>query len=347
MKQCVIDAAFNINNVPIIVEFDNFYAPYAGVCIQSIIESASQNNNYDIIIISHDISDSNKFLLKSLGKELGNISIRIFDIRQLRECLSANVSKEYLPPKNNLWVRNLSPYLFECYERVIVVDLDMLVQHDLAELMRLNMDGYCLAGVRDLMWCGQYIENHMMSKQGVSLNLSVNEYCQTTMTLKNPMNYYNAGVTLWDCIACRKHATIEAVIEALQNQKFVFSAQDAVNLLFEGKIKFIETKWNYQVQVNERFARHMRFAPAEYRNEYNQGKQNPYVIHWLGNPKPYVCPDVELGYLWWETAKRTPFIPHIFARMFDELTKRQEYYEKRYGTKVNTWDPAPKNINRE
>lgn len=347
MNRLKIEPAFRLNNVPIIAEFDNFYAPYAGVCIQSIIESANESNNYDIIIISHDISDSNQFLLKSLGKELRNISIRILDIHQLRESLSTNFSKELLSPKNDLWVRNLSPYLFECYERVIVVDLDMLVQHDLAELMAISMGDFCLAGVRDLIWCGQIVENFPLQKHGESFNITMHEYLKTFVPIEKPMDYYNAGLTVWDCINCRKQVDEFSVIKSLLNERLFLGHQDAINLVFDGRIKFIETKWNYQVQVNERYARRMSYAPEEYKNEYILGKKNPYVIHWLGNPKPYVCPDVELGYLWWETAKRTPFIPHIFARMFDELTKRQDYYEKRYGTKVNTWDPAPKNINRE
>lgn len=346
MCQFQMMPAYEENNVPIVVEFDNFYAPYAGVCIQSIIDTASQRRNYDIIIISHGISDSNKYILQSLGRNLSNISIRIFNASLFRESISNQIQGK-MQIEDDFWVRNLSPYIFPCYEKIIAIDLDVLVQHDLAELMEIGVEDYCLAGVRDLIWCGQYVENFPWQKNGKLFGITMHEYCETILPLKNPLNYYNAGLTIWNCSNCRNQVSKLAVIKNISNKNFYLSHQDAVNLVFEDRIKFIETKWNYQVQVNERFARRMSNAPEEYKKEYELGKQNPYVIHWLGNPKPYVCPDVELGYLWWETAKRTPFIPHIFARMFDELTKRQEYYEKRYGIKVNTWDPAPKNINRE
>ena len=44
-----LEPAFDENNIPVIVAASNQYAPYAGVFIQSLINHASREKNYDII----------------------------------------------------------------------------------------------------------------------------------------------------------------------------------------------------------------------------------------------------------------------------------------------------------
>lgn len=45
--------AFNTNNVPIIFESSELFAPYLSVAILSLINTASNKANYDIIILSN------------------------------------------------------------------------------------------------------------------------------------------------------------------------------------------------------------------------------------------------------------------------------------------------------
>lgn len=68
--------AYSENNVPVIIACSNYYAPYAGVFIQSLADHATPEHNYDIIIMEREISQENKRLLSSLNKDRKNISIR-------------------------------------------------------------------------------------------------------------------------------------------------------------------------------------------------------------------------------------------------------------------------------
>ena len=68
--------AFERNNVPVVLAFNNLYAPYGGVTIQSILDYASEENNYDIIIFESDVSEENKRLLKGLSTGHVNVSPR-------------------------------------------------------------------------------------------------------------------------------------------------------------------------------------------------------------------------------------------------------------------------------
>lgn len=85
----------------------------------------------------------------------------------------------------------------------------------------------------------------------------------------------------------------------------------------------------------------MNLVSEEHRNVYEQTLRNPYVLHWLNKPKPWVCPDIPYANEWWEVASRTPFMGHILARMFDALQTRKEYYKNKYGQDVAVWNPIP------
>lgn len=333
--------AFSENNIPLVLEFDNYYVPYAGVCIQSIIDSSKSCNNYDINIIEHGISNQNKELLQTLTNGVENFSMRFITPDTILNLLLPGCKS------NNLWFRMMSPFAFTCYEKIIVLDLDIIVKQDIANLLKVDFGENCVAGVRDVMWAGQYEQNYMLTKHGVPYSISMHDYCKTTLTMQEPRNYYNSGVTVFHTYNSQKYVNGMDFLKILENDKFIFNCQDKVNLTYENRIKFLDLAWNFQVQVNSRFANHMSCAPEFLRKEYLVAEKEPYVIHWLGDPKPYVCPDVNMGYIWWETAMRTPFVPHTIARMIEALHVRREYYLRRYGEDVPVWDPVPDTINRD
>ena len=57
--------AFTNNNVPIVLLSSDYYVPYCGVCIQSILNNISEEWNYDFIIFEKNIAQENKELLKN------------------------------------------------------------------------------------------------------------------------------------------------------------------------------------------------------------------------------------------------------------------------------------------
>ena len=60
--------AFNTNNVPIIFESSELFAPYLSVAILSLINTASNKANYDIIILSNEIRREDQRCLCKLAE---------------------------------------------------------------------------------------------------------------------------------------------------------------------------------------------------------------------------------------------------------------------------------------
>ena len=105
MNEISLKPAFTENNIPVVITASNQYAPYAGVFIQSLINHAADNNNYDIIVLEREISDSNKSLLKLLINEHSNISIRFHNPSVFFESLDPDIfrdtSRRYPTSKSN------------------------------------------------------------------------------------------------------------------------------------------------------------------------------------------------------------------------------------------------------
>lgn len=75
-----IKPAFDKNNVPIILPSDNNYVPFLGVTLHSLLTHTSADKNYDIFILSSQITLANQNRLKDLVKGRTNVSLRFCDM---------------------------------------------------------------------------------------------------------------------------------------------------------------------------------------------------------------------------------------------------------------------------
>ena len=75
-EHITMSPAFNQNNIPIILACDNNYAPYGAITINSIIQNATPENNYDIILLHTEITQENQDRIYQLAKGKNNISVK-------------------------------------------------------------------------------------------------------------------------------------------------------------------------------------------------------------------------------------------------------------------------------
>ena len=75
-----IKPAHKNNNIAIAFAANEEYVIYTAVTIRSIIDNASDSNNYDIVILYTEISDENIIKIISMADAHANVSIRFVDI---------------------------------------------------------------------------------------------------------------------------------------------------------------------------------------------------------------------------------------------------------------------------
>lgn len=328
--------AFERNNVPVVLSFNNLYAPYAGVFIQSLLDYASEDNNYDIIILERDISKECKRLLKSLAIGRTNVSIRFCDPSPLFASFNIESVNRHIPLV--AYYNLISPHILNYHDRIITVDPDTLLKTDIARLMNEDLEGYCVGGVRSPLTMGMYMTDYIFYPAKVKAR----DYCEKFYGLENLKNYVNSGLLLFDCDKYVRELDVKTILNTAQQGRYLIADQDTLNVLMKGRIKHLDFAWNVEVPLRQRSEEMIKIGAKEFNGAYEQACKNPYLLHWAGRPKPWVCPDVPYGNEWWQTALRTPFVGHIIARMLDVQEKRREYYQERYGKAVDVWDPSPK-----
>ena len=337
---CGLLPAFEYNNIPVVLSVNNLFVPYAGVFIQSVLDHASAEKNYDIIILERDISVPNKQLLKQFEQGCANISIRFYDPSHILENIDiSRMETEHYPVE--VYYKILAPYMFRNYPKLVVTDVDTLLKRDIAELYEIDLAGYCLGAILDVTREGQYRQNYTLLNK-----VALQDYYKDTLTMKEPCRYINSGVLVIDVNKYCDYLDVQTIFDTAASKDFLLPDQDVLNLLFEGQIKFLDIAWNLQLVMNERTKIAIDLGSQEMQDAYRRACDFPALLHWNGKPKPWVCPDVLLGHEWWSVAVRTPFLGHITVRMMDALETRRQYYKERYGAAVNVWDPEPKGVAR-
>lgn len=330
---------FEQNNIPVAIVVNNLYAPYAGVFIQSLLDHASEKNNYDIIIFQRDISIENKRLLNGLVADHTNVSIRFYDPTALFLLFHLNCEEKGNCPID-VFCKIIFPHIFNYSGRVIAVDIDTLLKTDIARLIGADLEGYCVGGVRHVGLNGKYLCDYTLFRN----NLRIRDYVQNVLEFgaDDLKNYVNGGIFLFDRDKYVHELDIETILDTVRQGRYFYQEQDILNVLMKGRIKALDFAWNLVAVPNHGDMRFYDAGSKLYGGAWERAFDNPYLLHWAGKPKPWVCPDVPWGSEWWQTALRTPFVGHIIVRMMDALENRRTYFRKRYGKEVDVWEPTPK-----
>lgn len=332
--------AFSVNNVPVVIFAGNHYAPYAGVFIKSLIDYSSPNNNYDIIICERDMSEANKLLVMGLEAGHINVSIRFFNPYYAFNTVGINDIEKFkaaVPYPIEVYCKILLPYILQQYKKLAVIDTDTILKRDIADLFAFDLKGDCLGGVRDITWDGYYRSNRILPSP---FNMPAKNFCHNIIGINKP-EIINGGLYLMDTLGYRANLPLEKVSQLLHNKASLCADDTLLSSALEGRIKFLPMAWNTYMPVNRHGEAAVKAASEDIQIAHQKAFVNPYLLHWVGRPKPWVCPDVPYGSEWWQVALDTPFIGHILSRMVDALEERRRYYKNRYGKDVSVWDPFP------
>ncbi|KIL58176.1 glycosyltransferase family 8 protein [Amanita muscaria Koide BX008] len=279
MKYGVDEAfAYSIN---VVFTVDSQYAMPVAVAIRSILEHTMAR--ITIYVVNYGISDDDREKIKS--------SI------PLRE----NSTLMFLtPPKTGLgtslgvtWAK-LELHQVVPVERILYLDADILVRHDLKALWETDLRGKSIGSVVDV--------GHPMGHSGIKRG-----------------QYFNAGLLLMNLTNIRSSTSqLEAIAASHVQDKY--KDQDALNAYFEGDWTPLSLRWNAQGLGT--YAK----CPSEERASLDlKEMNNPYIIHFTGpvNPKvgdilnPYFQPPPAKpwGYVgapghpfqheWWTVLERT------------------------------------------
>lgn len=294
--------AFKQKNIAVASNFNNAYVPIFSVFLKSCLQHIDKNNNYDFNIIGSDFTNDSKSGLLEIIKEYPNVSLRFIN----PEWSLAGVKTEIFHNvySKDLYYRVVIPYLMRQYDKILVVDADMVCRQDIADLFDEDVSNYLAAGVKDTVLMGYLngMDPHKLS------------YCKNYMKMNNPYSYINTGVLLFNAKKYRDVYSLEFLRDFIFRQmgKVEIYEQDMLNMLLDGHLKFLDAKWNIYTQSNDFVKNCLRAAPFEAVQQLKAAKvSGTGIIHYAAHPKPWWDAKVDEAELFWKYARRSPFYENI------------------------------------
>ena len=301
--------AFSKNNVAIAVAANDYFIPYCATFLKSVAEHSDSQKNYDVILLSQDVSEVNVKKLKTLLSPWENISLRVIDPSVLIDQYTFHIRGHF---SKETYYRLVLPELLPNYDKVLYLDSDMIALDDVAKIYDENIDGYLLAACHDADTAGLY-NGYEKDKK---------EYTDKVLKLKEPYQYFQAGVLLLNLKEFRKRYTTKEILDFAVSEDWQLLDQDILNKLCENSVKYIDMSWNVMVDFGGvRINQIIALAPRWLNEMYHEARKNPRIIHYAGPQKPWFEPEMDLGIQFWEYARNTSFYEIMLARMGERFSR--------------------------
>lgn len=273
--------------IPVVFATNDNYAPYLGVTLQSLIENSSCEYVYDIYVFHTTLSDFYQLRLKAMSKP--NIYIRTFNVlpyvKSLRNYSHGHYSVE-------MYYRIVIPDVLKQYDKAVYLDCDMVLERDVADLYKIDLDDNILAAV-----INDIVSDYMISYLDTTLKLSTAEY-------------FNSGVLVINNKAFISESIKDKCIEYLNTiERIQCPDQDILNLTCRGKVLLLGNEWNYQVGSGMYSAREMYL------------RDDLCIIHYTTGVKPWNSKEVDLSERFFKYARNCPFYEQILRSYLETTLK--------------------------
>lgn len=280
--------------IPIFFTIDDGYAPYLSVAIKSMIQNASKEYNYRIIVLYKELNEENRAKIAKLEEE--NFKI---DFIYMKDELKAITDRE----ENRLrcdyftltiYFRLFIPEMFPEYDKGIYIDSDVVVPGDISKMYNIDLGDNIVGACQDKSVVDvPELANYMEQAVGV-----------------DKYQYVNSGVLLMNLSKMREKQFSKKFLDLLNKYHFdsVAPDQDYLNAICNGKILYLDSSWDAM--------------PTEGSKEI----ENPNIIHYNLFQKPWCYDNIQYADCFWNYAKQTEYYDEIveFKNNYSEEKKNAD-----------------------
>ncbi len=272
LKSAINNAQKSTQHIPIVFAFDDNYALPASIAIKSLIDTASPNSIYDVIVFYDKLKSSTKEKIET-----------IYPIRWVKVdgtlLKGAPTGWSGIATYYRLMLADLLPE----YNRVIWSDVDVLFRGDLGEIYTMNMRGADWAGI---------IAERRDEKYGVHQHFPEN----------NKDFVYMPGFMIADTKQWREKNMLSRFLQIIRDfgPRLKMFDLDVLNLAADkiAAVPFeycvLEEIWNHPDITNA--MEYPWLANAHGHNALVKAKANPKIIHYAGLPvKIWLRPLTEIS----------------------------------------------------
>lgn len=289
--------------LPIVFTCDDKYFKFTNVVITSIIRNQNPKTHYEINILSEYISDENIRLAKKQINGYSNFTINFVILKNF------DSSKFFLNSYMSVstYYRFYIPELFGKYERILYLDSDLIVDADISDLANMDFEDKLA-----ICCSSPYMKDKIMKGNDEIFTIS---YFKEILKMPDPLQYFNAGVMLYNLHKMNQLNISEKLFDALEEiKKPLLQDQDILNAVLSrnGGVKIISNKYNMTntVKITPK-----RMFLERVKEILGVSKKNNwfYIYHYVGKDKPWMKKGID-GLLFEKYAKRSPFYKQILKK---------------------------------
>ena len=243
----------------ILININNEYSQHCCVMLCSLFEN-NKEHKFHIHIFSFDLSEKNKIIIQNFAESYGNtVSYYSFDDDGIR---FPNIGNSHI--SKDTYSRLFSPdYLPSDIERILYLDVDLLVLGNINRLYSIPMEGYVIAAIEDYPMEDRFERLGIPRKYG----------------------YFNAGVMMIN-LKLWKELELTSTSKKILNETEIelkHHDQDVLNILCHDKWTRIPFKWN----ILDIFFYDTKPYDKMYKDEIKKELPTPVIIHFSGGVKPW------------------------------------------------------------
>lgn len=271
MKQTVWSEEGMMNTFPIVVSFNKKYLLPALVTIKSIIDNCSDVSRIEFFVLYRELDQTVIQIAERTVAAFGSL-ISFVDCSSFLENMNfANDENRPLETYFPLFI----PTIFREYDRVLSIDVDMLVRDDVLKIINQIPHDKKLGGVRCL------IRNHRKYEDFGDFN----KYSRNMLGINNPYLYVNSGLILFNMEAITEDDASYCV-ECIK-KKWRFYDEAILNHVFKDSLHHFAQGWNF-------YAEHLKTSCLEFdysmQEEVKEAQENASIYHFVADTKPWDHP---------------------------------------------------------
>lgn len=263
--------------VPVFFSVDENYAPYLSTALASLIEHTSENYQYNLHVVHHNLTRRSLRKIQKLALGRENVNIIMTEMQEtlsgISDRKSTQLKADYFTP--TIYYRIFLPEMFPQYDKGVYLDSDIIVNDDIAKLFETDLNGNLVAATVD------------MSTQGDEL---LCKYFDEVVGVKHD-KYFNSGVLVIDFEKFREEEFCEHFLYLLNKYDFdtVAPDQDYLNAMCAGRVEYLDAAWNAMPTPD------------------HHPMKSPKIVHYNLFFKPWHYDGTDYEELFWEYAKYSAF----------------------------------------
>lgn len=289
---------------------DDNYSIYLYVAINSLIKNSNNNHNYEIYILDDGISNYRKEEILKLSKE--NVKITFIKILSYMENINKDIFYTSLHFSISTYYRFFITKIFKEFSKIIYLDTDLVILTDIYELYELDIKDNLIAA------CIDPITIYIVNNDCDAYDPYITQYYKNILKIKDINKYIQAGVCIFNIKELInfdfENKCINKLIE-IEKPKYV--DQDIINSILNGnRIFYLDLSWNVEwhfVFKKEFDIEKQNDNKPEYIKEYIKAYDNPKIMHFSSEIKPWLY-DKQGSKYFWEYAINTPFYNELLLK---------------------------------